>query len=188
MISYLKGQPLIHNQTLTILVGGIGYGVKANNNTLSNISAKPEVELFIYTHVKEEKLELYGFETFQQKEMFELVLSVSGVGPSTALNLIAPGTHQLISAVQNAQVPFFTAIPRVGKKLAQKIIIELRGKLGELKALDLGPKSQNYQEVFEALISLGFDEQNISLVLEEMDLEEMDIAKAIKLAMKKLKK
>ena len=186
MISYLKGYPLITSNQLTIVVNNVGYGVKVNSQLLNKFSNVSEVELFIFTHVKEDKLELFGFESVTEKEMFELVLSVSGVGPSIALNLVAAGPHQLVEAVQNAQVAFFTAVPRVGKKLAQKIIIELRGKLGELKSLDLGPKSTKYQELYEALESFGFSEQAIVQTLETMAVEELELQAAIKVAMKKL--
>ncbi|MDH5533875.1 MAG: Holliday junction branch migration protein RuvA [Candidatus Pacebacteria bacterium] len=191
MIAYLKGIPFISGQILIIDVNGVGYGVKVtpqllNSFGLQNNENTKETELYIYTHVKEEKLELYGFESDKEKDMFELVLGVSGVGPSIALNLVAAGPHQLIEAVQNAQVSFFSAVPRVGKKLAQKIIIELRGKLGELKSLDLGPKSPHYQEIYDALSSFGFDEQLIGETLGGLDIEELETKVAIKLAMKKL--
>lgn len=191
MIAYLKGIPTTSGKILIINVNGVGYGVKVtpqllNSFGLQNKKEKKEVELYIYTHVKEEKLELYGFESNEEKEMFELVLGVSGVGPSIALNLVAAGPHQLIEAVQNAQVSFFSAVPRIGKKLAQKIIIELRGKLGELKSLDLSPKSSHYQEIYDALTSFGFSEQLISEALDGLDIEKLEIQTAIKLAMKKL--
>ncbi|NCN87410.1 MAG: Holliday junction branch migration protein RuvA [Candidatus Pacebacteria bacterium] len=188
MISYLKGYPLINGLELTIVVNGVGYGVKVNHQLLNTLSNKTEAELFVYTHVKEDKLELFGFETIEEKNMFVLVLGVSGVGPSIAINLVAAGPHELIEAVQNAQVAFFSAVPRVGKKLAQKIIIELRGKLGEMKSLDLGPKSAQYQEIYDALVSFGFNEEDISKTLEELNIDELEIQVAIKQAMKKLQR
>ncbi|NCN03850.1 MAG: Holliday junction branch migration protein RuvA [Candidatus Pacebacteria bacterium] len=188
MISYLKGYPLITGLDLTIVVNGVGYGVKVNPKLLNALSNQSETELFIYTHVKEDKLELFGFETIEEKNMFVLVLGVSGVGPSIAINLVAAGPHQLIEAVQNAQVAFFSSVPRVGKKLAQKIIIELRGKLGEMKSLDLGPKSAHYQGIYDALLSFGFSEQDITQTLEIIDIDGLEIQVAIKQAMKKLQR
>lgn len=186
MISYLIGKPIIDHENLILLVGGVGYGIKATPQVLSLASNQNELELFVYTHVKEDKLELFGFSTTQEKETFELLLSVSGIGPSTALNLVAAGSNKLVSAVQNAQVSFFTNIPRVGKKLAQKIIIELRSKLGELKALDLGPRSSAQLELIEALVGLGFGEDQVNEVVNQLDLENIDLPSAIKLAMKQL--
>lgn len=186
MIAYLSGTPKVIGQDLIIMTGGVGYGVKVTPSTLSSLSTQGNADLFIYTHVKEEKLELYGFLTIQEKETFELLLGVSGIGPATAMGLVAAGSTQLINAVQNAQVSFFTSIPRVGKKLAQKIIIELRGKLGELKSLDLGPKSAAHIELVEALVSLGFDENKVTEIVANFDMETTDLQTAIKLAMKEL--
>lgn len=186
MIAYLKGLPVISGQSLFINVNNVGYGVKVTPQLLAKLNQETQTQLYVYTHVKEEKLELYGFESIQEKEMFELVLGVSGVGPNIALNLVSAGTHKLIEAVQNAQVSFFSAVPRVGKKLAQKIIIELRGKLGELKSLDLGPKSPHYQEIYDALLGFGFAEELIGETLDQLDIEELKTSMAIKLAMKRL--
>lgn len=186
MIAYLHGIPKLIGQDLVILVGGVGYGVKVTAKVLANLRDQPEIELFIYTHVREDKLELFGFPSPSEKETFELLLNVSGVGPSTALNLVGAGSTQLIEAVQNAQVSFFTNIPRVGKKLAQKIIIELRGKLGELKSLDLGPKTGKQVEVSEALVSLGFEEARVEEIMAGLDVENLDLQTAIKQAMKAL--
>jgi holliday junction DNA helicase RuvA len=129
---------------------------------------------------------LFGFETAQERELFQVVLKVSGVGPSTALNLIAAGPDGLVDAVQNASVSFFTAIPRVGKKLAQKIIIELGSKLGEMKSLQLGPQSQKYQDILTSLTDIGFAEEKVVEVLRKIDLEGQTLEKSIKQAMKKL--
>ena len=188
MIAYLKGIPTISGQILIIDVNGVGYGVKVTPHLLNSFGLQKNtpVELYIYTHVKEEKLELYGFESPKEKDMFELVLGVSGVGPSIALNLVTAGPHQLIEAVQNAQVSFFSAVPRVGKKLAQKIIIDLKSKLGSLRELELGGVTDPKQkEVVEALLALGFEEQKVYQSLHQLDLDK-DISQVVKDAIKKI--
>ncbi|MGD9129837.1 MAG: Holliday junction branch migration protein RuvA [Candidatus Woesebacteria bacterium] len=186
MISYLIGKPIIRKNELTILVNGVGYRVFTSQTVLQKSNSIEELELFIHTHVKEDKLELYGFLIEKDLKIFELVLSVSGVGPKTALLLTEAGSEQLINAVQNAQLKFFTKIPRVGKKLAQKIIIELRGKLGGLKELDLTPLSSQEMEVSEALQNLGFEEEHITLVIKEIDCDKLSLEEIIKLAIQKL--
>jgi Holliday junction DNA helicase RuvA len=186
MISLLTGQPIIGKESLIINVNGVGYGVEVNTQLLSKINHKEEVTLHIYTHVKEDQLKLFGFETAAEKELFVMMLGVSGVGPSTALNLVSLGSNTLIEAVQNAQITTFTAIPRVGKKLSQKIIIDLKGKLGEIKKLDLGPISEQEASLTDALLSLGFGEDQIHQVLSELDLENTPEEQSLKLAIKKL--
>lgn len=186
MISYLIGQPIIEKDSVTILVHGVGYGVKVTASTLAEVAQKPEVSLYIYTHVKEEALELFGFINKSDRELFLLLIGVSGVGPKTALHILNCGSAQIVQAVQQADVGLFSSVPRVGKKLAQKIIIDLRSKLGALKELDLTPASAQYQEVVLALQSLGFEERMIAPVLEKIDVENMPIAAAIKAAVKAL--
>lgn len=188
MISYLVGQPIVEKDSITLLVGGVGYGVHVISSLLSKASNLEELKLFIYTHVKEDRLDLYGFENRQQKDLFLLLISVSGVGPSTALQITDQSPSAIIDAVQQANTAFFSAVPRVGKKLAQKIIIELSGKLGQLKSLDLGPESTNRIEVREALMSLGFDENSIETVLQQIELEEQTVEASIKQSLKLLAK
>lgn len=188
MISYLVGKPIVEKNSITLLVGGVGYDVHASGSLLSKASTLEELELFIYTHVKEDRLELYGFENKQQKELFLLLISVSGVGPSTALSITDNSASEIVDAVQNAQTAFFSAVPRVGKKLAQKIIIELSSKLGELKSLDLGPESTNRTEVREALMSLGFAENSLELILQQIEIDDQPIEVSIKQGLKLLGK
>ena len=115
-----------------------------------------------------------------------MLLNVSGIGPSTALNLVERNTDELVTAVQEADTAFFKSVPRVGKKTAQKIIIELRGKLGEIKELSLEPVSSATREVVEALVGLGFDEDAARDALRDIDVEEVGEDVALKQVMKRL--
>jgi holliday junction DNA helicase RuvA len=186
MIAFLTGTPMLMGSKLIVNVNGVGYGVLVSNKVLQQVATAPEVSLYIHTHVREDQLSLFGFLSQQEQQLFELLLTVSGVGPSTALNITNMHPDQLIEAVQEAKVSFFTAVPRVGKKLAQKIIIELRGKLGELKELNLAPLSEKQQTVISALVNLGFNEDAVREITNEMELEELDEAQAIKQAIMKL--
>jgi Holliday junction DNA helicase RuvA len=183
MIGYLEGKAVVRGEQLIVMVAGVGYLVNVGQKLLTKANSE-EISLHIYTHVKEDRLELYGFQTAEELEIFKLVISVSGVGPKTAINIINGGVNQLIEAVQQAQLSFFTAVPRVGKKLAQKIIIELKGKLGSLKELNLATLSPKEQDVMDALLGLGFDENMIQDALSQIDLENMEINVAIKESIK----
>ncbi|NCO12369.1 MAG: Holliday junction DNA helicase RuvA [Candidatus Pacebacteria bacterium CG1_02_43_31] len=188
MISYLIGKPIIYLDELIILVGGVGYGVKATNQTLTDSSGKEEIALHIYTHVKEDALVLFGFNSINDKELFKLLISVSGVGPATAMSILNKGSQQIITAIQNADVSFFTSVKRVGKKAGQKIIIDLKTKLGGLKDLDLTPLNQMQSDILEALMSLGFGEEQIHQVIKGLDLKDMPLEKAVQMAIKELGK
>lgn len=176
MISYLVGKPMIQGETLTLLVNGVGYKVAVGSKTMQKAIQTETLELHIYTHVRENAFDLYGFETFQELQIFTLVLGVSGVGPAIALSLANAGANHLIESVQNAQIAFFTAVPRVGKKLAQKIIIELKSKLGSLKELNLEPLSNQDQDIHDALVSLGFDENQVEQAIQDLSDTNQDLS------------
>lgn len=184
MIAQLTGKPIINNDQLILDVNGVGYGVLVGGKTLAKLQGQSFVTLSIYTHVREDAIELFGFLDAADKRLFELLLAVNGVGPRTALNISQLGAANITEAVQQANVSFFTKISRVGKKLAQKIIIDLKSKLGSLKELELGGITDPKQkDVVEALLALGFDEQEVYRKLEKLDLNQ-PIEKVIKQALK----
>lgn len=180
MIGYLEGTPRVIGKACLIMVNGVGYQVEVSPTTLEGLALKNHVELFIYTHVKEDALELYGFFTPEEKSLFEALLAVSGVGPRSALGLTGIGTSQLIHAIQNADITILTQVPRVGKKLAQKIIIDLKSKLGSFQELDLQTPSPAKQEVVQALMGLGFAEEHILRAMKDVDAEALSLEKAMK--------
>jgi Holliday junction DNA helicase RuvA len=114
-------------------------------------------------------------------------LGVSGCGPKTALAMASSGAQELITAIQQANVSYFTTFPRVGKKLAQKLIIELKNKLGGVKDLDLTPKSAAYADAFAALQVLGFADQQIQVALSELDVDAATTSETVKAVLKRLK-
>lgn len=187
MIAYLKGFPKILTNKLIVQTGGVGYRVAVSHKVFNSCQPDKEVELFIYTHVKEDRFELYGFLTHEEQQLFELVLSVSGIGPSTALAILNKNPEQLVTAVQEADINFFKSVPRVGKKMAQKIIIELGGKLGKLKEINLTPLNPKQQNVADALIALGWEEDQLRSTLETIDVENISEQEAIKQALQLIK-
>jgi Holliday junction DNA helicase RuvA len=159
MISYLTGTIKFKTGSfLTLLVGGVGYKVYVPTNVIAETKLDEQLSLFIHTHVKEDALDLYGFPAQEDLTLFELFLGVSGVGPKTALSIFSNGKLPKIKeAIVKGDVDFFTSVPRLGKKNAQKIIIELRSKLGSLEELDLiGEGGKETKEIIDALKSFGF--------------------------------
>jgi Holliday junction DNA helicase RuvA len=186
MFAFLSGKPIVLRDRLILDVNGVGYDVDVSTETLSELIGNDLASLYIYTYVREDRIELYGFITPEEKELFTLLLDVSGVGPKTALAIVGRGTHALIEAVQQANVSFFTSVPRVGKKSAQKIIIELKSKLGGIKDLDLGPKTPLEQDIAEALTTLGFSDADISSAMSSMDTENISLEQGVQQAIKLL--
>ena len=184
MIAKLTGTPgRLSPDSIIIDVQGVGYKVFVSANT----SVVGEtVSLFIHTHVREDSLDLYGFLTAEELQLFKLIINISGIGPRTGLMLLNQGVAGIISAVAKAEVEFFTSIPRLGKKNAQKIIIELKPKLGDLTALDLVGENSETKDAINALVNLGFKPKEVREALRQSEGEDIDAK--IKAALKYLGK
>lgn len=187
MISQLKGILIDNTESqITLDIHGVGYGVYTTEQWRTQHHVNDECCLFIYTHVKEESLELYGFESKQEKRLFELLLSVSGIGPKTALAISNKGVTNIEKAILEADVSFFGGIPRIGKKNAQKIIIELKNNIGSVHELNLNEEPGMEHDIVEALSQMGFSRQEIKLVLQHHFDSNNSIEQNIKTALKQL--
>ena len=158
MIGALRGTIFSKNQNPIILfVNGVGYRVHVTDRFLEETEAKKEVFLFIHSHIREDVFDLFGFPTIQELHLFELLLGVAGVGPKTSLSVLQKGVSLIEHAIRVSDVDFFTTVPRLGKKNAQKIIIDLKSKLGSLSDLDLSEnRSSETKELIDGLVSMGF--------------------------------
>jgi Holliday junction DNA helicase RuvA len=186
MIAKLTGKPeRLTPDSIIVDVNGVGYKVFVGGNTQVNGET---VTLFIHTHVREDALDLYGFTRREELELFKLVINISGVGPRTGLLLVNQGVEAIIAAVSKADVDFFTSIPRLGKKNAQKIIIELKPKLGDLTALDLAGESSETKDAVNALVNLGFRPKEVREALRQASGPSDDMDTKIKAALKYLGK
>ena len=167
MIGALSGTVLYKKlDSVAVMVQGVGYLVSVHQLFHSRLKAGDAVLVYTHTHVREDKLQLYGFASVSELMLFELLLSVSGIGPKTALAITERGANHVENAIKTADVSFFTSIPRLGTKNAQKIIIELKSKLGSSTVLDLSdPYSGETQEVIAALGSMGVAKSEITAIL-----------------------
>jgi Holliday junction DNA helicase RuvA len=156
--------------TLIVDVGGVGYAVHVAPRELRTLHTGTKAMLCIHTHVREDALDLYGFSDPDDLSLFELLLTVSGIGPKTGLSIIDRGSAAVKRAVQSADTEFFTTIPRLGKKNAQKIIIELKNKLGGLKDVDLsGDEESETKQIVNALSAMGFERHDIIDTLQHLN-------------------
>ncbi len=173
MIGLLRGA-LVEKRTGQVIldVGGVGYDVRIPLSTFSALGAlREEVTLLIYTHVREDQFALYGFLTAREKHLFELLLSVSGFGPAIALRILS-GMHpdEIVPAVRRGDAEGLTRIKGVGKKTAERIIVELRDKLAAAETAATEPRvtrSQLEEDLFSALLNLEYDRREAERAVEE---------------------
>lgn len=187
MIGYLTGKVKINNSEQTILdVNGVGYLITITPHLKQKIQVDQILELFIYTHVREDTLELYGLETAEEYRLFKLLLSVSGIGAKTAILILDQGVNPIMSAIANAKVEFFTAIPKLGTKNSQKIIIELKNKVGGLTDLDLS--DNHHQEVIDALVAMGYTKAELSRIVKTIPSDHQSLESQIRYTLQQLNK
>jgi Holliday junction DNA helicase RuvA len=189
MIGFLNGNiELLFNPFVIINVSGVGYKVLVSENVYSNLKLGEGIRLFIYTHVRDDEISLFGFLQAEELKLFENLISVSGVGPKTALNIFSFGERaEIENAIIKGDVSFFTSVPRLGTKNAQKIIIELKSKMGGLRDLDLSGKDfvQN-KEVIEALKTFGFPASETQKALREIKTPDLTTEERIRFVLKYL--
>jgi len=172
MIGYLKGTIIAQgNDEIWVNVAGVGYRVRINNKLqITNYKLNDKlIELFIHTAVKEDSLTLYGFGSMDELKLFEMLISVSGVGPKTAMEIVgSKDSEEIETAISQADVSFFQNIKGIGKKSAQRIIIDLKNKIGSLKEMDLAAEDED-DAVFLALKQFGFKSHEIHEAMKKVD-------------------
>ena len=160
MIGFLNGSIISIKPTKLLLdVNGVGYLVNISINTFENISDKKEISLHIYTSVKEDSITLFGFYSETEKEMFELLISVSGIGPKLALNVLSGiQVDDLKTAIEAGNISRIVAIPGVGRKTAERVVLELRSKVDKIIKMESRGDSYSIKsEAVSALTTLGYN-------------------------------
>lgn len=190
MIGWLNGRVAEKvGRYLIVDVNGVGYRVGVLAGTLSNAVLEGKIKLYIHPHIKEDAFDLYGFESRSELYLFELLLSVSGVGPKTALSILSSGKIDEISAaITQGDFAFFTGTPGVGTKGAQRIIVDLRSKIGALGDLDLSlAEAGERKDIIEALRIFGFTEKECREALKNLPKDKnLNLEEKVKLALKSL--
>jgi Holliday junction DNA helicase RuvA len=173
MIGSLRGK-LIEKRPNQILVdiNGVGYQVQIPLSTFTSLGAlHAETNLLIHTHVREDQITLYGFVTAREKQCFELLISASGVGPSLALKILSGmSIEELVPAIRKGDLAQLVKIPGVGRKTAERIVVELRDKLVVIDVPDAGKsstRSQLEEDVASALSNLGYDTKSVERAIEK---------------------
>lgn len=189
MIGFIKGRVIKKNaSSLIIETSGIGYIIRATTNLLSKVKLEEEVSLFTHLAVRENSMDLYGFKDETDLHTFELLLEVSGIGPKSALTILSVAGRNIIEEAVSLGDPLrLTSIGGIGKKTAEKIVVELNGKI--IKSGNSKITIQEDMDVLEALKTLGYRERDvqeaIKLLPKEIDGTNQKIKEALKILAKK---
>ena len=182
MIGSIKGK-IIHKTEKYLIVetGGIGYKINISPDTLSRLKKDSDISFWTHLHVREDALDLYGFLEYGELEFFEMLINVSGIGPKGALTILGIASIETLKkAIGTGDISYLTKISGIGKKTAEKIIIELRDKVGkENKDISL----QGELDALEALKSLGYSQIEAREALKEVS-PDLDTNSKIREALK----
>lgn len=188
MISHIKGI-IIHKDLRFIIIdtGGVGYKVFTTSDTINNIKMGKEVSMWTHLAVRENALDLYGFLSLEELNFFELLITISGIGPKTALGILnVASINTLRNAIGSGNTSHLTKVSGIGKKNADKIVLELKDKIGIFESDNI--PLQDETDAMEALISLGYSQTVVRDVLKKIPKEITDAGKKIKFVLKLLGK
>lgn len=187
MIGSIKGKIVLKTDKFLIVeTSGVGYKIAISPDTLSKTTkTSEEIFLFIHTHVREDSLDLYGFLDYEELEFFEMLLNVSGIGPRGALAILGITSIETLSkAIGTGDTSYLTKISGIGKKTAEKIVIELRDKMENKIKGEMGENSlQGEMDALEALKSLGYSQNEAREALKKVS-SDADINTKIREALK----
>jgi len=177
MIGYLQGT--IHKKlpkTIILNTGNIGYIVYLPTPLLEKCAEGKDLELYIYTKVREDDISLFGFKTVDELEFFKTMLNVNGVGPKTALEILSHDTDKTKAAILSNDLAFLSKIPGIGKKTAERIVMELKNKLDWVDSMRLHGNVETEavetnEEAIEALAGLGYQKFEVIKILKKMPVE-----------------
>ncbi len=201
MFYYLDGTVAYIEANLAVIdCGGVGYACAATNHTLAHLKQGARAKLYTYLNVKEDAMDLFGFYTQNELNSFKMLIGVSGVGPKAALAILSAATpDQLALAVVTGDEKALTAAPGIGKKIAQRIILELKDKIAKQTGgeIDLsGGKgapaavalSNKAADAAQALAVLGYSGQEINAALKGIDVEHLPLEEIVRQSLKKMVK
>jgi Holliday junction DNA helicase RuvA len=188
MIGSIKGQVSYKSSNYIIVeTQGVGYKVFVTPPFLLQAKLNQDVSLVILTYVREDQITLYGFATLPELEFFEMLLTVSGVGPKSAVGIMSLASVDMIkSAIVSEDPSVFTKVSGIGRKTAERVILELKGKLKD--QVDAAPVAKEHSDTMDALIALGYSEQEARGALKNIPADVKSLQEKIKMALKNLNK
>lgn len=150
MIGSIRGKVTLKGERFVLVeTAGVGYKIWTSQDNLSKVKNDAEVLFYTHTHVREDSLDLYGFLNYEELDFFEMLINVSGIGPKGALTILSVATIETLQrAISTSDIPYLTKISGIGKKTAEKMVIELRDKVGVLE------KNETLKDELDALLAL----------------------------------
>lgn len=191
MISFLRGSVLAKAKDHLVLetTGGVGYEIKMTQLQLAKFSVGVQVGVHTYLKVSDSALDLYGFQNTEEKSFFELLLTVSGVGPKSAMNILSLGNISSIqSAIARGDITYLTAVQGLGKKTAERLIVELKSKIGSSMDESDAPTEEGSTvlgEVVDGLMALGYTKEEAKMKVKGINATGLTTQQVLKLALKK---
>lgn len=171
-------------------VAGVGYKIFAAQDTLQKIPEKgAKVKLWTHQHVREDAVSLYGFLYFSELELFEVLIGISGIGPKSALGVlgVAP-VDTLKKAIAAGDTSYLTRVSGIGKKMAEKIVLELREKMAGRGVTVDAPELKSEADALEALMALGYTQRDAREALNMVSQEVTEVGERVRAALKKMDK
>ena len=198
MFYHIEGTLAEVGQNLAVIdCGGVGYGLNVTLNTLSCIKPGERTKLYVSEIVKEDAFDLYGFYTKSEKRCFEMLVSVSGIGPKAALSILSANTPEgLALAIMNNNEKALTIAPGIGKKIAQRVILELKDKISkdtgpaelQIPVVNTPAEGGAVNDAVTALTVLGYSGSEIAPVLKRIDVTGLSTEQIIKAVLKQMVK
>lgn len=198
MFNYLIGTVTEIEPNLAVLeCAGIGFSMSVSLNTVRDLKLGEKAKLYVVESIREDAFDLYGFSSKAEKRCFALLTGVSGVGPKAAMGILSSVTPDgLVAAVLNGNEKAITAAPGVGKKLAQRILLELKDKVGkidgidtamaEIPAVSVPAGDKNLSDAISGLLVLGYAQQEINSALRGIDTSQMTSEQIIKAVLRQM--
>ena len=188
MIGSINGEVNYKGANFIILeVNGVGYKVFIIPALLAATKTDQELKLFTLTYVREDQITLYGFSTMEELQFFELLLTVSGVGPKSAIGIMSLADISMLkSAIVSEDPSVFTKVSGIGRKTAERVIVELKGKLKD--EVSSAPVAREHSDVLDALVVLGYSQQEAREALKTVPKDVVDLQTKIKLALRGMHK
>ena len=193
MYAYVKGSIVECTPTQVVIdVNGIGYLLNISLHTFEKINGKKEAILFTYLWVKDDALSLFGFGNKEEQSIFELMITVSGIGPNTARTILSTlSPNEVIGAISTGNVPLLKSVKGIGAKTAQRMVLELQDKVmkvGDAQLVSMHANDAQREEAIAALVMLGFArnaaEKALASVIKNNQGEDLTVEKLIKLSLK----